>query len=191
MVSHASEVERARLEELERMVASLREDSELANALLGLSGALAEVRSLEQTIDLAVRMVNELMGADRCFAASWIPGQQRFVVTGQVGFEGEQLDLLYELAGLPDGLPLLRQALKQKAPLMIGDTVTDGHLTMNDAKLRTARAYCGLPLIRWGEEFGGIGMLYEEPRRFTPKDEAMARGIARQVGVALANARQF
>ena len=173
------------------MVASLREDSELGNALLGLSGALSEVRSLEQTIDLAVRMVNELMGADRCFSATWIPGQQRFQVTGQVGFEGAQLDQLYELAGLPDGLPLLRQALKQRAPLMIGDTVTEGHLTMNDAKLRTARAYCGLPLIRWGEEFGGIGLLYEQPRRFTPKDEALARGIARQVGVALANARQF
>jgi GAF domain-containing protein len=173
------------------MVDSLREDSELANALLGLSGALSEVRSLEQTIDLAVRMVNELMGADRCFAATWIPGQQRFQVTGQVGFEGAQLDQLYELAELPDGLPLLRQALTQRAPLIIGDTVTQGHLTMNDAKLRTSRAYVGLPLIRWGEEFGGIGLLFQEPRNFTPKDEALARGIARQVGVALANARQF
>jgi GAF domain-containing protein len=191
MVSNVSEVERARTEELERIVESLRADSELANALLGLSGALAEVRSLEQTIDLAVRMVNELMGADRCFSATWIPGQQRFMITGQVGFEGEQLDQLYELAEVPDGLPLLRQALKQRAPLLIGDTVTDGHLTMNDAKLRTARAYCGLPLIRWGEEFGGIGLLFEEPRRFTAKDEALARGIARQIGVALANARQF
>lgn len=191
MVSQVSEVERARLHELERMVDSLREDSELANALLGLTGALSEVRSLEQTIDLAVRMVNELMGADRCFAATWIAGQQRFQVTGQVGFEGPQLDQLYELAELPDGFPLLRQALKQRAPLIIGDTVTDGHLTMNDAKLRTARAYVGLPLIRWGEEFGGLALLFEEPRRFTPKDEALARGIARQVGVALANARQF
>jgi GAF domain-containing protein len=191
MVSHASEVERARVHELERMVASLREDSELGNALLGLSGALAEVRSLEQTIDLAVRMVNELLGADRTFSATWIPGQQRFQVTGHVGFEGEQLENLYELAETPDGLPLLRQALKQRSPLMIADTIEQGHLTMNDAKLRTARAYVGLPLIRWGEEFGGLGMLYNEPRRFTPKDEALARGIARQVGVALANARQF
>lgn len=191
MVSQASEVERARLHELERMVDSLREDSEIANALLGLSGALAEVRSLEETIDLGVRMVSELLGADRCFSATWIPGQQRFKVTGQVGFEGPQLDRLYELAELPDGLPLLRQALKQRAPLMISDTVAEGHLTMADAKLHTNRAYVGLPLIRWGEEFGGIGLLYGSPRRFTAKDEALARGIARQVGVALANARQF
>ena len=191
MVRHVSEVERTRLEELERIVASLREDSEVANALLGLSGALAEVRSLEETIDLALRMVKELMGADRCFAATWIPGQQRFKVTGQIGFEEPQLSQLYELAQQQDGLPLLWAAVRQRAPLMIGDTVEDGHLTMNDAKLRTARAYVGLPLIRWGEEFGGIGLLFKEPQRFTPKDEALARGIARQVGVSLANARQF
>lgn len=191
MVRHVSEVERTRLEELERIVASLREDSEVANALLGLSGALAEVRSLEETIDLAIRMVKELMGADRCFSATWIPGQQRFKVTGQVGFEEPQLSQLYELAEQQDGLPLLWAAVRQRAPLMIGDTVADGHLTMNDAKLRSARAYVGLPLIRWGEEFGGIGLLFEEPRRFSPKDEALARGIARQVGVSLANARQF
>lgn len=191
MVRHVSEVERTRLEELERIVASLREDSEVANALLGLSGALAEVRSLEETINLALRMVKELMGADRCFSATWIAGQQRFRITGQIGFEGPQLAQLYELAEQQDGLPLLWAAVRQRAPLMIGDTVTDGHLTMNDAKLRTARAYVGLPLIRWGEEFGGIGLLFEEPQRFTPKDEALARGIARQVGVSLANARQF
>jgi GAF domain-containing protein len=191
MVSPVSEVERTRLEELERMVASLREDSEVANALLGLSGALSEVRSLEETIDLAITMVRELMGADRCFSATWIPGQQRFKVTGQVGFIEPQLTELYELANRPDGLPLLMAAVRQRAPLMIGDTVVDGHLTMNDAKLKSARAYVGLPLIRWGEEFGGIGLLFEEPRRFTPKDEALARGIARQVGVSLANARQF
>lgn len=191
MVSHVSEVERARLQELERMVESLRGDSEVANALLGLSGALAEVRSLEETIDLAIRMVRELLGADRCFAATWIPGQQRFKVTGQVGFVEPQLTQLYELAGESDGLPLLKAAVRQRAPLMIGDTVAEEHLTMGDAKLRTARAYVGLPLIRWGEEFGGIGVLFEEPRRFTAKDEALARGIARQVGVSLANARQF
>ena len=191
MVRHVSEVERTRLEELERIVASLREDSEVANALLGLSGALAEVRSLEETIDLALRMVKELMGADRCFSATWIPGQQRFRITGQIGFEGPQLVQLYELAEKQDGLPLLWAAVRQRAPLMIGDTVRDGHLTMNDAKLRTARAYVGLPLIRWGEEFGGIGLLFKDPQPFTPKDEALARGIARQVGVSLANARQF
>ncbi|HWC14746.1 MAG TPA: SpoIIE family protein phosphatase [Actinomycetota bacterium] len=191
MVTHATEVERARIGELERIVESLREDSELGNALLGLSGALAEVRSLEQTIDLAVRMVRELMGADRCFSAAWIAGRQCFEVTGHLGFEGDALDQLLELAERDDGLPLLRTALAQRSPLLIGDTSSDASAPLNDARLMGARAYAALPLIRWGEEFGGIGVLFDSPREFTPKDEALARGISRQVGAALANARQF
>lgn len=173
------------------MVESLREDSELGNALLGLSGALAEVRSLEQTIDLAVRMVRELMGADRCFSATWIPGQQRFRVTGHVGFEDGEIDTLHERAEQADGLPLLRAALRQRTPLLIDDIISGGQVPEAEARDRNVAAYVGLPLIRWGEEFGGIGLLYSSPRRFTPKDEALARGISRQVGVALANARQF
>ena len=191
MVTNASEVERARISELERMVESLREDSEVANALLGLSGALAEVRSLDQTLTLAVGMVRELMGADRCFSATWIPGQQTFRISAQVGFEEDEALRVRELAASPDGLPLLRSALKDRAPLLIGDTVEEGHFDLDEATARGAAAFVGLPLIRWGEEFGAIGLLYSAPRRFTAKDEALARGIARQVGAALANARQF
>lgn len=190
MVTNVSEVERARIQELERVVASLREDSELGNALLGLSGALAEVRSLEQTIDLAVRMVRELMGADKCFVAAWIPGRQSFEVRAHLGFEGETLDRLVEVAERDEGLPLLRAALEQRSPLLVGDTA-DTSLAVGDAKAIGARAYVALPLIRWGEVFGGIGLLFESPRDFAAKDEALARGISRQVGAALANARQF
>ena len=181
-----------RVAELERTIRSLREDSEVAHALLGLSGALAEVRSLEETLQLAVGMVRDLLGADRCFSATWIAGQERFVITGHIGFEDpDSEDMLYELAQRAEGLPLLRSALRSHAPMLIGDTVGSGALTREEAEWRGAYAYVGLPLIRWGEEFGCIGVTYAEPRTFTSKEDALARGIARTVGVALANARQF
>ncbi|MGH2807593.1 MAG: GAF domain-containing SpoIIE family protein phosphatase, partial [Actinomycetota bacterium] len=166
--------------------------SEVAHALLGLSGALAEVRSLEDTLQLAVGMVRELLGAERCFSASWIAGRERFEITGHVGFDDpESEERLYTLAHRPGGLPLLRASLKSRAPMLIGDTVGDGVFSVDEAETRRAYAYVGLPLIRWGEEFGVIGLTYPEPRRFTSKEESLARGIARTVGVALANARQF
>ena len=181
-----------RIAELERTIRSLREDSEVAHALLGLSGALAEVRSLEDTLQLAVGMVKELLGADRCFSATWIAGRGRFEVTGQIGFDDPVSEQrLHEMANRPDGLPLLRAALKSRVPLLVGDTVGDGAFPPEEAELRQAYAYVGLPLIRWGEDFGCIGLTYMEPRRFTSKEESLARGIARTVGVALANARQF
>lgn len=180
-----------RVAELERTIASLREDSEVAHALLGLSGALAEVRSLEQTLDQACAMVRDLFGAERCFSATWISGQQRFQFNSHVGFDAESLEVMQTLARDPDGLPILRQALKDRIPLLVGDTVGSGSFSPEEAAARGAAAYIALPLIRWGEEFGGLGITYPEPRVFTSKDEALARGIARTVGVALANARQF
>jgi len=181
-----------RVAELEHTIAVLREDSEVAHALLGLSGALAEVRSLEDTLQLGVGMVRELLGADRSFSATWIAGQDRFVITGQVGFDDDESEgRLHELAQHPEGLPLLRAALRSRAPLLIGDTVGQGIFSPEEAEMRQAYAYVGLPLIRWGEEFGCIGLTYLEPRTFTSKEDALARGIARTVGVALANARQF
>lgn len=192
MVKQAAEITSGeRIAELERTIASLREDSEVAHALLGLSGALAEVRSLEQTLDQACAMVRDLLGAERCFSATWIAGQQRFQLNSYVGFDEESLAFMQSLAENPDGLPLLRRALKEKTPLLVGDTVGSGALSHEEAAGRRAAAYIALPLIRWGEEFGGLGITYPEPRVFTSKDEALARGIARTVGVALANARQF
>ncbi|MDQ4065510.1 MAG: GAF domain-containing protein, partial [Actinomycetota bacterium] len=192
MVKEAANLEAIdRVAELERTIAQLREDSEVAHALLGLSGALAEVRSLEQTLELAVGMVRDLLGAERCFSATWIPGQQRFKITAHAGFDEESMALFHSLAEDPEGLPLLRAALQQRAPLLIGDTVGEGLFPPEEAALRRTAAYVGLPLIRWGEEFGGLGLTYPHPRRFTAKEEALARGIARTVGVALANARQF
>lgn len=193
MVRHAEDITSVeRIAELERTIASLREDSEVAHALLGLSGALAEVRSLEQTLDQACGMVRELLGAERCFSATWIPGQQRFEINSKVGFDDDDsLTGLQALGEDPNGIPLLRRALSERAPLLIGDTVAEGLLTPEEARARRCAAYVGLPLIRWGEEFGGLAVTYPEPRLFTSKEESLARGIARTVGVALANARQF
>lgn len=192
MVRDAAEVSAVeRIAELEHTIRSLREDSEVAHALLGLSGALAEVRSMEETLHLAVRLVPELLGADRCFSATWIATQERFEITAHHGFEPRMLDRLYTVAAEPDGLSLQREALRTRAPFLIGDTAAEGAFSPEEAELRGTRAYIGLPLVRWGEDFGCLGVGYAAPRRFTAKDEALARGIARTVGVALANARQL
>jgi len=42
-----------------------------------------------------------------------------------------------------------------------------------------------------GEEFGGLKVEFDRPRRFTSKDESLAQGIVRQLSVALVNARRF
>jgi len=175
----APEEAERRIQELERTLSSLREDSEVAYVLLGLSGALAEVRSVEETLDLAVRTIPELFGATRCFAAAWDTPQDRFAVFAHWGYDAEEEALLHKQTE-GDGFPLLKRALEERSPVFISD---------EDPLL--GRAAIAIPLIRWGEDFGGLRLEFPAPRSFGAKDAGLARGVARQVGVALNNARRF
>lgn len=180
-----------RVRDLEDTLQSLREDSEIAHVLLGLAGLLGEVRSVEETLETAVRVVPELLGADRCFAATRLGVGRRFAIMAQTGFEDDQVQALIEATHSEQGLPLLSMALKERAPLLVPDATQDERVMSVDIQHRHIGAYMGIPLVRWGEEFGGLALEYDEPRDFKPKDLALARGIARQVGVALVNARRF
>src|SRR5665809_33157 len=190
----ATGTEQERIKELEQTLESLREDSEVAHVLLGLSGALAEVRSMEETLDKGVRIVRELFGADRSFAATWDPGAGRFRVLSRFGYElapGDAPEAEDVDARERDGLPLLLDALAKRQPELIEDVTTDGRLLLEEARARDLQAFIGIPLLRWGQDFGGLGIEFSEAQSFGPKEVALARGIARQMGVALANARRF
>lgn len=176
---------------LEEALRSARLDAEVAYVLLGLSGALAEVKTVEATLDKAVRLVPQLLGADRCFAATWDLDQRRFAVSARIGFDDAGAAVLDALAASPQGLPLLREALEGRAPILVPEAARDDRLGPEHALRRRLGAYIVVPLTRWGEEFGGLGLEFAEPRALAAKDEALARGIARQVGVALLNARRF
>jgi hypothetical protein len=186
--------EQERIKELERTLESLREDSEVAHVLLGLSGALAEVRTVEETLDKGVRIARELFGADRSFAATWDLEAGDFRVLSRFGDEpaaGDGSEAPDIDARERDGLPLLLHALAKRQPELIEDVATDGRPLLAEALAGDVRAFIGIPLLRWGQDFGGLGIEFSEAQRFGPKEVALARGIARQMGVALANARRF
>ncbi len=181
----------ARLDELEQTLASLREDSEVAHVLLGLSGVLAEVRSVEQTLDIAVKTVANVFGADRCFAAALSRDESKFRLLAQTGYDADALAGLRRLAEEATGLPLLRAALAEGSQLFVPDAARDPRIGEDVAAARKLGAYVGLPLVRWGDEFGGLAIEFEKPRQFHSKEAALARGVARLLGSALVNARRF
>lgn len=170
-----------RIAELEAELATLREDSEVAYVLLGLAGALAEVRSIEDTLSLAVRTVPELFGARQAFAVEWKGPEGGFEVKAHWGFDEAALEDL-RASGSREGeaFPFLRRALQERSPVFASE----------DDPPR-GRSIIAIPLVRWGQDFGGLRLIFSEPRAFTPRDSALARGVARQLSVALDNARRF
>jgi serine phosphatase RsbU (regulator of sigma subunit) len=194
METHArvtSDEQAHRISELEQTITSLREDSEVAHVLLGLAGVLAELRSVEETLEMAVRVVPDIMGADRCFAATRVGATQGYRILCHSGFEGESLAQLAETAAKPDGFPVLDAALEERQPLLLDAESDDPRVELVGLRALGLAATICLPLVRWGEEFGGILLEFDAARTFGTKELALARGIARQVGQALVNARRF
>lgn len=182
--------EERRLEELERTLDSLRDDSEVAHVLLGLASALAEVRTVDETLERTVKIVPEAFGADRCFAATWDAQASRFRIRAHFGFDDRGAELLYRLAEEPAGPAFLHETLEGRRPLLVADAAED-ELSSEERAARGIGAYVGIPLIRLGEEFGVLGVEFASPRALGAREEALARGVGRQVGVALSNARRF
>ena len=170
-----------RLETLERTLAALREDYEVANILLGLSGALAEVRSLEETLGRAVRTIPGLFGAERSLVGQWQPESGTFAVTHTFGYiDTEVAELHSRGTNDPASFPYSRRAIEEKSPVFV--SAEEPH---------APGAVIVIPLSRWEADFGALRIEFDEPREFTSRDRDLARGVAHQLGHALSNARRF
>lgn len=176
-------------QEIEQTFDVLRRESEVAHVLLGLSAALAEVKSIEETLELAVRMIPGLFSSDRCFAV--VHNGDFFELVAHRGYDHAAAEHLAILAGKEDGFPILREIMRDNTALLIPDARGDGRVSEADTAATSLGAYIALPLSVRNEEFGAIGIEFDAPRAFPSRDVTLARGIARQIAVALANARQF
>lgn len=180
-----------RVRGLEQTVESLRGESEVAQALLGLSAALGTVKSADETLGLALRMVPIMFGASRSFVGSFNGDLEvGFEIRATHAFDPEGLAKLNDEVARDLGPRLLRRALDEKTVLFwphedVGDDLASAE------KARGVSALASIPLTRWGEDYGGLQVEWVTPRTFDAKDEVMGRGIAHELAVALATARQF
>ncbi|MGH2821147.1 MAG: GAF domain-containing SpoIIE family protein phosphatase, partial [Actinomycetota bacterium] len=149
------------------------------------------LRTPEETLQTAVRLVPQMFSAQRCFAARLDPREERATVVASWGYDEDSGRDLVEAAARPHGLPLLIESLRERVPLLVGDVTVDSRLAEEASRRRGLGAYVILPLIRWGAEFGGLGVEFDVPRPFGPREHSLARGVARLLGVALTNARQL
>ena len=178
------------IDELQKTLETVREDSEVAHVLLSLAGVLAEVGPVEETLEKAVKVSAEIMRADRAFAVTVGQGE-RLEIRAHYGFDADGFDLLRRRASTPDGLGLLRAAIKERRPVLIDDAVDDPRVEPEEAREFGVGGFVGIPLSRWGEDFGGIALEYTQAKHFSARDVSLVQGLSRQIGVAIVNARRF
>ena len=176
------------VEGLTEQIQDLRSRVEASDVLLGLAAILAEVKTFEETLELAVKIVADAFRADRCFAVT-LDENRRAEVKASFGFDPAELDDLRAAAARPGGLPLIESAIAEKRPLLVGDVAASGIL--ENPGPRALGAYVCIPLTRWTNTLAALGIEFSEPRSFSGHDEGLAHGVARQLAVALANARRL
>lgn len=171
----------------EDQIEDLRRRVELSDLLVGLTAIFAEVKTFQETLELAVKVVADAFRADRCFAVT-LDHFGRGDIPAFFGFDEGALARLREVAARPGGLPLIESAIDERRPVLIGDAAATG---TSLGAAGAAGAYVCIPLTRWGHDLGALAVEFDAPQHFSPDHEGLAYGIARNIAIALANARRF
>ncbi|MFN8505778.1 GAF domain-containing protein [Kouleothrix sp.] len=82
------------------------------------------------------------------------------------------------------------QVIRQRAPLIIGDTTTASEWTPI-AQEPPMRSWLGVPLLAKGRVLGVLNISAAEPHRFAARDAEVALAFASQAAVAMENARLY
>src|SRR5262245_20008005 len=90
--------------------------------------------------------------------------------------------------------PLLAQAIRDRAPLLIEDTETDPRITPLAREMARQRGYRStlmFPLVQRDGVIGVIGTSHAEPRSFSSDELELLRTFAAQAVIAIENVRLF
>jgi serine phosphatase RsbU (regulator of sigma subunit) len=173
---------------LEEQLASAQAESSAATALLRLASGLSEMRGFEDTIRRVMEACRDMFEADRVYLVSRKDAGAELEVVGSLGFGDEPLH--FEGAVRAAGLGLLADALERHHVVMVADASATTLLDPHIAESHDLGAFLGIPLLKGEAPLGGVGLEFVSPREFGSKQERMAQGAARLLGMALVNARR-
>jgi GAF domain-containing protein len=162
------------------------EELSAATVFAGLAVELYDSHGIEQTIDAVVAFALHALGCSHAGVA--IAGRGRRVeipsVTDPVvaGIYREQL---------VHGNGPMTFCMKERAPVLVTDTATDGRWPEWAAQVRTlgVRSVFDVPLNTSEGPVGVLGLYSDTPSAFSSDDQAVAHILARHAAVAIANAR--
>ncbi|HEU4325053.1 MAG TPA: GAF domain-containing protein [Roseiflexaceae bacterium] len=187
----AQALERARLYEAERAARAVAERAAQRTARLQeVTATLAEALSPEQ---VAATVVQQGVAALDARAGSLVV----------LDADGETLEVLTAV-GYPPGLLERWRRFPIHQSTLFADAVRQGELLLLESpaqrdawypgSLQTIaddRAWAVMPLLSEGRAFGGIGLSFGQPQRFSEEDVRFMRTLAQQCAQALERARLY
>ncbi len=172
-----------------RLFAAQREEAEVSAALLRLAEAIEGVQDLDKVLDTVVSTTAELLGGPQCLLFLLDPTDQTLIPTAACGLPDAHRSAFF---GLRDTarLPSVLEALRGQDPVILDVEAPDLALAFPDAL--GVRSMLTIPLVSGGRLMGILGAHTPGTRHsFTPKEIALARGIAAHAAVAIDKGRLF
>ncbi|MEO3434475.1 PAS domain S-box protein [Inquilinus sp. CAU 1745] len=168
---------------------ALRESERRQAFLLKLGDALRTQPNEDAVVDVAVRMLAEELGLDRCYATAMYPAEDRVDVIQEFRRP--------DLAPMPSPLRFsdFPEAGKRTfdRTLIFNDTANDPELTDTDKHSLAAMSFGALlssPLRRGaGNPIWALGAVSSRPRRWTPGEAALVEAATERTWAAVERAR--
>jgi PAS domain S-box-containing protein len=174
-----------------RLFAAQREEAEVSAALLRLAEAIEGVQDLDQVLHTVVRTTAELLGGTQCLLFLSDPSHERLIPTAACGLPDDSRPAFLALTET-SRLPSMLSALRTQDPVILEAGAPDFQLSPVLADVFGIRSMLIIPLVSGGRLMGAIGVHTPgRPHAFTPKEIALARGIAAHAAVAIDKARLF
>ncbi|MEO7911793.1 MAG: histidine kinase N-terminal 7TM domain-containing protein [Roseiflexaceae bacterium] len=150
--------------------------------------ASIETHDLDHMLQMQAERLGELLGADACYIDLWDQARREMHPVAASG----------RLQGIYPGLKLAaNQRLWTRAVLEAGHTLVAEEalnapqIAPSLAKRLALSSAIGLPLISGDSKFGAAMITFNQPHHFSAEEIALAEQAARQIALAVANARLY
>ncbi len=173
-----------------RLFAAQKEEAEVSASLLRLAQAVESVRGLDELLDTVVRTTAPLLGTGQCSLFLVDPAEGGLVPAASYGLPAEQREAYDAFRGRPR-IPALVRAIETQEPVIVQAEGEVG-LPPETVAALAIRAMLIIPLVSGGRLMGVMAAHTPgQARPFSPKEIALARGIAAHAAVAIEKARLY
>ncbi|MBI2468898.1 MAG: GAF domain-containing protein [Candidatus Rokubacteria bacterium] len=172
-----------------RLFAWRQEEAEISGALLRLAEAVGGARDVDRLLETVTEIAPELLGLTRCGLFLFDLTEGVLVPAKARGLAPELAPAFHALRGAPK-IPAVVKAVESLEPVVVAPTALETWIPRTLAGTLGIRSMLIIPLVSGGRLMGTMAL--DSPgveHAFTPKQIAIARGIAAHAAVAIDNAR--
>lgn len=166
----------------------LRREMEISSGLVETAGTMSRALDRDRLLSAVPPLAAKLVGSERCSIYLWDRTIEAFVVAGLHGFPAELVPAVRAARIRPKELPIIVEAKAHRAPVPVDDAAASPLFPPGFAERFHLGAVLAAPVMRGEELVGGIMFIHATPHAFAEREIELARGIADQLALALANA---